>query len=212
MISTTLRRALARSTLTALALLAPSRVFAGPPLICHPYDIGVAQSLPADPLSSPNSTYDRTHLVADTLALLAPEAPILVRMETLRRAAIYTTGNLRVWKGEKYTRADQELAATLIAKLRERTTVANANARAHALFDLGFFAETLRQTELDPALDGYPLIVKAAESLPNNPDVEFALALASAAAVRADHIAKARALAQPGSLVASNLQSHFGKS
>jgi hypothetical protein len=216
MISQNLRRTLALFAVTAFALLSPTRVFAGPPLICHPYDIADAKTLPGgtDRFNT-SASYDRTHLVADTLALLKPETPVLVRMETLRRAAIYATGNLRTWNGQKYTNVDKELGAALIAKLQERTTSTDATARAHALFDLGFFSESVRQTGLDPALDGYALLVKSAETLKNNPDVEFALALASWSPKRAehaDHLARARALAKPGSQVAANLASHFGKS
>ena len=216
MISFTLRRALALLAVTAFAVLTPSRAFAGPPLICHPYDIANAKTLPggSDRFNT-DASYDRSHLVADTLALLKPEMPVLVRMETLRRAAIYATGNLRTWNGQKYTNVDTELAAALIGKLQERTTTTDTAARALALFDLGFFSESVRQTGLDPALDGYALLVKSAETLKNNPDVEFALALASWSPKRAehaDHLARARALAQPGSLVAANLASHFGKS
>ncbi len=212
--SLALRRA-AAALFVSLFVAFPLRVLAGPPLICHPYDIAGAKSLPADPRLDPASTYDRANLVADTLVLLKADTPILVRMETLRRAAIYATGNLRAWRHEKYTDADRELAAALIARLRERTTVADATAQAHALFDLGFFAETLRQAEFDPALDGYPLLVKASETLKDNPAVEFALALATARSKNAAHLAhlaKARALAKPGTQLAANLESHFGKS
>lgn len=214
--SKSLRRALALLAVTAFAVFAPTRALAGPPLICHPYDIGPAASLPSGTdRFGLSPTYDRTHLVADTLALLQPDQPVLVRMETLRRAAIYATGNLRTWNGEKYTAVDRALAAALVAKLQERTTTTNAAARALALFDLGFFSESIRQTGLDPALDGYALLVKAAETLKDNPDVEFALALASLSPQRAghpEHLARARALAKPDSLLAMNLASHFGKS
>ncbi len=216
MITLTFHRTLALAALTACALLAPTRLFAGPPLICHPYDIGSAASLPTgNNRFGLSPTYDRTRLVADTLAVLKPDVPVLVRMETLRRAAIYATGNLRTWNGQNYTHVDKELAAALIAKLQERTTAADTGARALALFDLGFFSESVRQTGLDPALDGYALLRKAAESIRDNPDIEFALALASMSPQRAehtDHLARARALAKPGSLVAANLASHFGKS
>ena len=210
------RRAPALLALAALLFLGPIRVLAGPPLICHAYNIGSAKSLPAgSDRFGTSPAYDRGHLVADTLGLLTADTPILVRMETLRRAAIYATGNLRVWDGQKYTHIDQELGAALIAKLRERTTTGDDAARALALFDLGFFAETLRQTGLDPALDGYAILAKAAGSLQENPEVEFALALASTQPKRiehAAHLAKARAVAQPGSLLALNLETHFGKS
>src|SRR3977135_861961 len=72
----------------ALLVLAGSAI-AGPPLICPAIDIGSADSLPW-PRSGWNlsgqENYDVSHLVPDTLALLAPSTPVLVRMETLRRA------------------------------------------------------------------------------------------------------------------------------
>ena len=41
----------------------------------------------------PQPDYDRATLVADTLELLSVDAPILVRMENMRRAAIYADEN-----------------------------------------------------------------------------------------------------------------------
>src|SRR6202035_4092176 len=64
----------------------------GPPLICHAVDIGSAQSLPWTSSGwnlSGQENYDVSHLVPDTLALLGPSTPVLVRMETLRRATLY---------------------------------------------------------------------------------------------------------------------------
>jgi hypothetical protein len=197
-------------------LFAATVALAGPPLICHPYDIGQAKSLPGGGGAHGTAqNYDRTPLVADTLALLTPDTPVLVRMETLRRAAIYATGNLRAWNGEKYTETDKNLAAQLITKLRERSTSGDAKAKALALFDLGFFSETVRQTGLDPSIDGYALMVKARELRGPDAEMEFALALASHRehpAAHAAHLAQARAAAKPNTLLATNLVTHFGKS
>jgi hypothetical protein len=201
----------------AVALLPARPALAGPPLLCFPFEIGKATSLPVATggWESIDRSYDVSHVVDDTLALLNAKTPVIVRMETLRRAAIYATGNLRTWDGQKYTHVDKELGAALTAKLRERTTMGEARSRALALFDLGFFTETLRQTGLDPALDGYTILVKAAPLLKDSPEVEFALALASVRPKRAEHarhLAEARAAAKPGSLLALNLETHFGKS
>lgn len=188
---------------------------AGMPLICHPYKIGPAASLPAGNWKGADPRYDRTHLTADTLQLLTPETPIIVRMETLRRAAIYGTGNLRKWDGQSYTTDDRKIAADLLQQLRARTQVPDAKHQDLALFDLGFFAETLRQTELDPAMDGYALLQKVATMRPQDADVEFALALASVHSKNrpdyASHLAKARAGSRDGTLLAQNLQSHFAQ-
>lgn len=188
---------------------------AGTPLICNPYTIGEARSLPAGEWKGVDPRYDRSRLTEDTLALLTPETPTLVRMETLRRAAIYATGNLRKWQGASYTSDDRASAQSLLAALRTRTAnVTEANADL-ALFDLGFFAETLRQAQLDPALDGYPLLLKVAERYPQDADIQFALALASIYPDRKPdhglHLQLARTGATPGSLLAANLQSHFSR-
>lgn len=195
------------------AALLPLALHAGTPLICHPYAIGNAPSLPGGEWKGANPGYDRTHLVRDTLALLTPEMPVLVRMETMRRAAIYATANMRGWsKNTPYTTEDREIAGALLGKLRTRATEATDKTRDLALFDLGFFTETLRQTNLDPALDGYDLLLKAAELRPADADVQFALALASFWPKRRDyaaHLAQATAGAPSGSLLAANLRSHF---
>jgi len=189
--------------------------YAGTPLICHPYDIGNARSLPGGTAKGTDPRYDRSQLTTDTLALLTPDTPVLVRMETLRRAAIYATGNLRKWQGASYTSSDRIAAQSLVDALRARTvSVSEADADL-ALFDLGFFAETLRQTELDPALNGYALLLKVAERRPQDADIQFALALASVYPDRKPdhgaHLKLARAGAVPGSLLAANLQTHFNR-
>jgi len=196
-----------------LALLTATPLFAGPPLICHPYDIGTAKSLPGgNEGHGVSGSYDRKNLVPDTLALLTPETPVLVRMETLRRAAIYATANLRGWGNGRYTGDDRAFASALLEKLRERSKAATGQNRATALFDLGFYSETLKQTGIDPTLDGYTLIVKALELRGPDPEMEFALAVASASPKRpeqAGHLAKARNAAPTNALLAANLSSHF---
>jgi hypothetical protein len=168
-----------------------------------------------DDKGGPLATYDRRQLADDTLALLTPKTPILVRMETLRRAAIYVTANLRGWDKGKYTAEDRAIATALLNKLRERTRDASAPASTLALFDLGFYSETLRQAGADPSLDGYALLVRAADLSKGDPFMEFALALASSYPRRpeqAKHLAKARAAAAHEPALAANLASHFGKS
>ena len=92
----------------ALALAAP--VFAGPPLLCHPFSIGDAASLPWDGSggwSQGRAGYDVQHVVADVEALLTPTTPVIVRMETLRRATIYAS-------------QDAKTAAALLAHVMDR--------------------------------------------------------------------------------------------
>jgi hypothetical protein len=130
-----LTRTLAALSLILGFLAAPA--LAGPPLICHSIDIGSRRSLPwlvtgrwngADP------TYDVARLGNDTLALLSPDTPVAVRMETLRRAAIYSARQAGV--------ADQ-LTIRLIA--RAMNAQADGAPNPSAWFDAGYFAETLRQ-------------------------------------------------------------------
>ena len=58
---------------------------AGPPLVCHPIEIGQAQSLPWVDLNyqKGNGRYDLNNLTRDTLAILDSNTTVLVRMETL---------------------------------------------------------------------------------------------------------------------------------
>ncbi len=206
-----------RVTLLALAvtLLFPPAARAGTPLICHPYDIGNAKSLPAGPdWHGVSRHYDRTNLTRDTLALLTPDAPVLARMETLRRAAIYATAGMRNWSKNTYTAADRATATSLFEQLRARIKDTPEPGRALALFDAGFFVETLRHANLDLGVDGYALVAKAGEMRQGDPEIEFALALASSWPGRRDnhaaHLRLARAGAKPGTLLAANLSSHFG--
>ena len=107
---------------------------AGPPLVCHPIDIGTAQSLPWSSAPGWNgvlASYDVAHLGDDTVSLLTPRTPVDVRRETLRRAAIYST---------RQAGLSEQLATRLIA----RANVAGDNDPA-AWFDAGYFVEAIRQ-------------------------------------------------------------------
>ena len=79
------------TSLAALILLGSvvitTPAFAGPPLLCHPFDVGNARSLPWDGTQwwRGRTDYKLANLQADTEALLTPTTPIIVRMETLRR-------------------------------------------------------------------------------------------------------------------------------
>src|SRR5260370_25400440 len=131
---------------------------AGPPLICHPYDIGDAQSLPwghgrdAVGVDNGDPNYNTKQLSADTLRILDTAGPVLVRMETIRRAALYGA-------------SDHAAAAALLNALKQRATASNA--RATALFDYGYFTETLKQLDwkykedLTRGADGYSFVQQA---------------------------------------------------
>jgi hypothetical protein len=217
-IITTRRRFFGLLALTVFAL-GTTAVRAGTPLICHPYAIGTATSLPGSEgdWKGVNPAYDRTHLVRDTLALLAADTPVIVRMETLRRAAIYATAGMRGWStATGFTSEDRGNTTALLKALQARMRGAKGPALALAVFDVGFFTETLRHTGVDKSLDGYALLAQARELRGPDADMEFALALASSwpnrRAEHADHLARARAGATSGSLLARNLASHFSGS
>ncbi len=137
-----------QSCLRALALvvalvLAPVAI-AGPPLLCHPFDTGGAPSLPwgGDGWRDARAGYDLRGLTRDTEALLTAKTPVIARMETLRRAAIYAS-------------SDPAVARQLLTRLQARGKLAKTDeARALARFDAGYFAETLQDVV---RLQGYDM-------------------------------------------------------
>ena len=132
-----------RGALLAAALLFSPAAFAGPPLLCHPFDTGGAASLPwGKGWNVPDRRYDTARLSADTASLLGAKVPVIARMETLRRAAIYASADGTRLRG---------LAATLEARI---TAAKTPQTKALALFDAGYFAETLQDIE---RLQGYDM-------------------------------------------------------
>ena len=75
-------RPLTIAIVAAAALASARPALAGPPLLCFPFEIGTARSLPMASGSwrATDPAYNVAHLVDDTLALLTPQTPILVRM------------------------------------------------------------------------------------------------------------------------------------
>jgi hypothetical protein len=183
---------------------------AGPPLICHPIEIGQAKSLPWVEFNHRGSTdYDLKNLSRDTLAILDWRTPVLVRMETLRRATIYA-------------RQDPQAAKELITRLQARAANSDAAGRPEALawFDLGYLAEAYKQWmgkgEPNPAsgVDGYSLVKKALGLRGSDPEMEFAAALITLPgpnSAHRDHVQKAMAGAKYDPLLAQNLASNFNR-
>lgn len=196
----------------ATSFTLPFIATAGPPLICHPFDIGTAQSLPIGPAdggwSSVAASCDRTRLIGDTLALLTPATPTLVRMETLRRATMYVAD-------------DRAAADRLLQALRARTSSSPATrAEARALFDVGYLVETYRQlSRLKPGLaaaaghlDGYNLLTGVMRVVKDDPALHFAAALMTVdgkhATAHSTHAQQARAAAGDA-LLAKNVRTHL---
>jgi hypothetical protein len=182
---------------------------AGPPLICHAIEIGQAKSLPlVDPWKG-NADYDLKNLTRDTLAILDSSAPVLVRMETLRRATIYARQNPQVAK---------ELLTRLQARAANLDTAGHPEALAW--FDAGYLIEAYKQWigkgEPNPAagLDGYGLVNKAISLRGEDPEMEFAAALITLTdreSDHQDHVRKAVAGAKNDPLLARNLASNFNR-
>ena len=137
------KRSTLRGALLAAALLFSPAVLAGPPLLCHPFDTGGAASLPwGKGWNALDRQYDTARLQIDTLRLLDARTPVIARMETLRRAAIYASAN-----GASL----RTLAAALDARIAGAKT---PQAKSLALFDAGYFSETLQDIE---RLQGYDM-------------------------------------------------------
>jgi hypothetical protein len=181
---------------------------AGPPLICHPIEIGQAKSLPwIDWNQKRTGGYDLKNLTRDTLAILDSSAPVLLRMETLRRATIYA-------------RQDPQVAKELLTRLQARAADSTGSGLSEALawFDVGYLIETYQQwigkAEPNPAagLDGYAWVKKAVRRRGQDPEMEFAAALITLTGPESDHrehARKAMAGASNDPLLAQNLASDF---
>jgi len=206
----------ARQSIIALGLLLTiaGAAEAGPPLICHAFDAGSAKLLPwsnGQGWNTPDTSYDVHKLTADTLALLSPDAPVLARMETMRRATIYAA-------------QDKQVAEQLLTALVERTK-ADGGSSPLAWFDAGYLIESYRQAShiykwdmLSSAqrakwalrsepkgADGYSFVTKAIGMSGNNPEMEFAASLMKEGPEGAAHRRRAQASAHPGTLLAKNL-------
>ena len=121
----------------SVMLTAATVVLAGPPLICHPFDIGNAKSLPFvshDWNLSGGESYNTTNLAQDTIEILDSSKVTLVHMETLRRATLYA-------------KSDPRAAKQLLARLTARAEASENSPHpdALAIFDAGYLAEAYKQ-------------------------------------------------------------------
>jgi hypothetical protein len=211
-------RKVARTLVTLGAMLTVAvAAEAGPPLICHPFDAGSAQLLPwasqGQNWNTPDRSYDVTKLTADVLRLLSADAPILARMENMRRATIYA--------GQ-----DRRVAADLLNAVLKRAAESPKGTRdSLALFDAGYLIESYMQaSHIDQwhhlsgtaatatkassltAADGYGLVRRAIEIVGTSPEMEFAASLMKGGPIAEEHRRKAMSGAKAGSLLARNLE------
>jgi hypothetical protein len=195
--------------ISALLMFIAKALLAGPPLVCHSFDIGSAKSLPWVSHNwnlSGTETYDTSRLASDTLAILAADHSVIVHMETLRRATLYA-------------RKDPAAAKELLTKITMGTKLANSDeTRALTYFDSGYLAEVYKQWLGDgsqnPAigLDGHALIREAIQLRGSDPQMEFAAALITLSGPTTEHEAHTRraiAGAKNDPLLARNLTSRF---
>lgn len=219
----------ALSLLLSLAPAPAAPAALGPPAVCHQIEIGDAPSLPWGAGTKASPDYDPSRLVADTAKLLLSEKDLVVRMETLRRAAIYAS-------------KDRALAWELVGRTALATYDATLGAGSEAVrcFDLGFLIAVFDQLGVEvgsragvrDGIDGYGYLVRSldlhhdheretgfrADDL--SAAIELACALAAHPAMRpgggdaADrarywrHVDAARAAASPGTLAARNIAAH----
>lgn len=206
---TTLIRSLA--TLAAAVCFA-TPALAGPPLICHPFEVesGKLIAWGSGPgWNTPDRSYDIKKLVADTTAVLTADAPTLTRMENMRRATIYAM-------------RDPVLAQELLKTVMGRALATTSDGRAW--FDAGYLIESYKQAAhlreksrpelhawaaVDETIrvDGYNWVKKGMSMTGSSAEMEFAASLMTQGSVASAHRAKAIAAAPRGSLLAKNLAS-----
>lgn len=206
------RSRLLATLIAAAATLALMRTAsAGLPLLCHPLDPGKAEVLPwGSGWQSPDPRYDVNNLQGDVERLLSGAAPILARMENLRRAALYTA--------EK-----PKLASALVAALVARAAKEGPGNRL-AWFDAAYLIETYRQVDMTfehgllarmarPAtaypelnsLDGYRMLGTLLSREGESAELEFARGLMMRDGTEQRHLKRAAQLAPRDSALARNV-------
>jgi hypothetical protein len=189
-----------------------SPALAGPPLICHPFEVEGGKLIAwgtGSGWNTPDRSYDIKRLVADTTAVLTPDAPILARMENMRRATIYAM-------------RDPVIAHELLKAVTARALATTTDGRAW--FDAGYLIESYKQAvaireDRKPELrawaavdetiriDGYNWVKKAMAMSAPSAEMEFAASLMTERSLASAHRAKAISGAPKGSVLARNLAS-----
>lgn len=176
---------------TAVALLptgsAPSsRVALGPPLVCFPFDIGTARSLPWSAEGGAfdgDPKYSGESLVRDTIAILEESRDVLVHMETLRQACIYASrfdgrpvkGAAGGSKGRPSLTADRLIVKILDRSLR---TLAKEPRSELAWLDAGYVLGASEKLGTSHGCEELTYLRNARDAAPADAAVQFALAAA----------------------------------
>jgi hypothetical protein len=207
----TISRLILAGTTLAMMLGAVPPARAGARILCDVIDIGTAPSLPWGGDGSvdkgwnlPISKYPAARLVPDTLALLTPTTPVLVRMETLRRATIYA-------RSFTEARAGRELAWRLLARAMDAE--ARGKPDALAWFDAGYFAESLEHWDAEWVrnIDGYAFVQRAAALRGADPEIELGAMIINGESPRRPgrHFQKVQASAQKNPQLARSVAAVF---
>ncbi len=208
---------------TACVAGAPSpaalRTLAGPPAVCVPIecnDAGVR--IGNDPFDTVRG-YSAEQAVQDALAALAETDDVLSHMETLRRVVVYV--------GRDEAIGNRFLAQLLSHTAEAEADHADADARALAWFDAGYFVGALAQMGSGSGwkagesggIAGLGWLDRAAghaeDGAVDAAAIHFAAALLAHPAMRQSkrdlyesHMRQAIAHAEPGSLLRKNLETH----
>jgi hypothetical protein len=194
----------------AAVILVATPALAGPPLICHPFQIESGKLIAwgtGPGWNTPDRSYDIKKLVADTDAVLTADSPVLTRMENMRRATIYAM-------------RDPVIAHALLKTVMARALSTTSDGRAW--FDAGYLIESYKQAlhlreDRKPELrawaavdetirvDGYNWVKKAMSMSAPSAEMEFAASLMTQGSTASAHRAKATAAAPKGSLLARNI-------
>ena len=186
MTRSTLNRCLGAVVAALVFLVAGQEAVAGPPLLCWQIETGDARCLPWG-----NAPFDEVRgysaaaVADDTLALLDDDQPVLIRMEILRRAAIYL-------------KDDAPRARDLLGRLMARAMDAEATGQpkvlaALAWFDAGYLLQAYHQWNSDftrgmpgaagpdrSGVAGYAWVKRGIELRGDDPAMELAAALMTA--------------------------------
>jgi hypothetical protein len=196
----------------AAVVLFATPALAGPPLICHPFETAGGKLIAwgsGPGWNTPDRSYDVKKLVADADAVLTADAPILTRMENMRRATIYAM-------------RDPVVAHELLKTVMARALATSSN--GSAWFDAGYLIESYKQAvhlrdDRKPELrawaavdetirvDGYNWVKKAMAMSAPSAEMEFAASLMTSGTIASAHRTKAIAAAAKGSTLAKNLAS-----
>ncbi len=168
--------------LAAVLALAPlvSPAPLGPPSVCHPFRIGVAESLPwgnVKKLNGFDQDFELKELANRTAEILAASDDAFVHMETIRRASLYLNSKSSSWDSsttsrdrlESQRRLEAHLQAALTHCLAERKGGRPNNTReALAWFDIAYLRGALGQIGVETNSDFKTPLERALTLQPKN--------------------------------------------